>query len=1498
MAGDMTLAIRLRTDGAGRVTADIQGVGRGFDRLAGQARTATDATARTAQSLDRLRSNLANMAHLAAAAFSVREISQFAAQTFQAATALQSTQRALAAVAGSAQAGAAEYAFLVRAADALGLKLSSLTQSYTSLAAATKGTALEGAATRNLFLAVSEAATALGLSTEKTNQAFVALGQMAGKGTISMEELRGQLGEALPGALQILARSMGLTVGQLTDLVAKGEVGADRLAGFARVLHEEYGTAAVTASRDAARELSRFETEVERLKATFAGGWMASAAEALRAITTYLKDPAIADSVRAWGAALGEAIGYVVANKEAVLAVAGALAGAAIGSRVGGGLGAAVGAVVGGYGTYRLPDMLPGTQAEQRIKAINERLEELNRLSETAKKVQDELWATQYGEDPIARWTANPQQDAGIVKTLQSIRVEAESLRDELEVLQSPSQVVTKQMQGLWDAAGDKAASGKAVGSFRELAGSITDTEVKLAKLAKEFAAKKAAIENAAFDVDSGSSKRELEAALQKLQGWYDDERAAIEKSTTAHKARAAAQSESEKAAAKHADTITKTVDALKLEIITLQSGEKAAELYRWSMEGIDEPTQALLSSMYDTKVALEAQKKAIEEAQKAGSIYTTVMERAAERLTDAFGDFFAFVFSKGMDSFKDLADSIKNLFFRLLGDLAAAALANPIKVMLGISGSAGASLFGGVAQAGVGQIGVGGSTGVAQAVSGGMSFSNMASSIVSGIGSWLTSTSMGETVVQMVGMDTLPSMLSSGLGNLASVSNWALAGSGIIGSLLGNALFGDKGYGSIGSSLGGAGGAIVGSMIFPGIGTLIGGLLGGVGGGWLGSLFGDSAPDEEWFRMYGGPRQANDSWYAPLAERTGPFGTWGVSGWEDLAGSGVEFATKLMNTLAAADAQIAKVMTNTQKSGVQWSVSTYPWSALVGPWEKDDTATRDQQMAIAIQERYARIFDAVDATIAQSIRAAADTQQATEAAIQAATTKLAKLNYRTKLIDALEDWVTEVRDFGREFTETMPKTPAAPKTQKETLDAANTALSRLIGNYSASVKWLEKMRDLLPQVYATEVAYLTQIREIRSTLVSSTEAAKAQITQSTMSPEELSGYYEQRAKAVFARLKVATDPAAIGSLSAQVQQYILSAWQNLPKNLIDFKVLFRDLRTAFGDARLQIKESLLSPQQLSDYYTQRARGLYERLKLATDPSSIATLAGQIEQYVTQAWQALPKDLLDFRQIFRDIKSAFESSAESIKTALMAPQELYDYYKNRANRLVGTVATTTSVEQLQTLAGRINEDMMRAWQTLPEATQREKQAEFLAFIKEFEALVSNRLDVLSAGQQTPQEQAAQYLDLLTDAEETAKALLQAAQQQPEQAQKYLDMLDEVRVTAQSLLDAARESALDAAEVLRVQLKTVIDSNLSAAYTVEGTALALYSSSASLDGSITKLETALTRVTGTQVDATSQFSVATNLFASAVTTLNTAANKIAQAADSLSNVSIDLRGAYK
>lgn len=121
----------------------------------------------------------------------------------------------------------AELEFVRQVANRLGLDIRTTADAYLQLTAATKGTSLEGQQTRDIFEAVSKAMGALGKSSSDTQGALLAISQIVSKGTVSMEELRGQLGERLPGAFQLAAKSMGVTTEELDKLVSSGKLAAD-----------------------------------------------------------------------------------------------------------------------------------------------------------------------------------------------------------------------------------------------------------------------------------------------------------------------------------------------------------------------------------------------------------------------------------------------------------------------------------------------------------------------------------------------------------------------------------------------------------------------------------------------------------------------------------------------------------------------------------------------------------------------------------------------------------------------------------------------------------------------------------------------------------------------------------------------------------------------------------------------------------------------------------------------------------------------------------------------------------------------------------------------------------------------------------------------------------------------------------------------------------------------------------------------------------------------
>lgn len=78
--------------------------------------------------------------------------------------------------------------------------------------------------TKGSLQALVDGVAKFGGNSEVMQRASVAIQQMMGKGVVSMEELRQQMGEAVPEAMQDMAIGMGISMAELTKAVSKGTV--------------------------------------------------------------------------------------------------------------------------------------------------------------------------------------------------------------------------------------------------------------------------------------------------------------------------------------------------------------------------------------------------------------------------------------------------------------------------------------------------------------------------------------------------------------------------------------------------------------------------------------------------------------------------------------------------------------------------------------------------------------------------------------------------------------------------------------------------------------------------------------------------------------------------------------------------------------------------------------------------------------------------------------------------------------------------------------------------------------------------------------------------------------------------------------------------------------------------------------------------------------------------------------------------------------------------
>ena len=163
-------------------------------------------------------------------------------------------------------------AFLQKISEDFGLSINDLTKQFTQFYVTAKDK-ISANEIQQIFTSISKAGATMGLSTQQQERAFLALNQMMSKGTVQAEELRGQLGEALPGAFSIMAKAVGVTEKELGNMMQRGELLANEvLPKFARELEKAYGIENVNRVQTLTAETNRLNNAWTKLIAGIDSG--------------------------------------------------------------------------------------------------------------------------------------------------------------------------------------------------------------------------------------------------------------------------------------------------------------------------------------------------------------------------------------------------------------------------------------------------------------------------------------------------------------------------------------------------------------------------------------------------------------------------------------------------------------------------------------------------------------------------------------------------------------------------------------------------------------------------------------------------------------------------------------------------------------------------------------------------------------------------------------------------------------------------------------------------------------------------------------------------------------------------------------------------------------------------------------------------------------------------------------------------------------------------
>lgn len=167
---------------------------------------------------------------------------------------------------------------------------------------------------RNDLNSLADSVARFGGGEQELHRATVALMQMSSKGVVSMEELRQQLGEAVPSAMQSMADGMGVTMSKLVAEVSKGKVSATP--AIQAMMDEMDRTMRGSSARMMETwtgMVSQFSTQWTLLKANIADAGMFDAAkEGLREIMTAMNSGHMLEIANSFGSSIGEAIQWTI----------------------------------------------------------------------------------------------------------------------------------------------------------------------------------------------------------------------------------------------------------------------------------------------------------------------------------------------------------------------------------------------------------------------------------------------------------------------------------------------------------------------------------------------------------------------------------------------------------------------------------------------------------------------------------------------------------------------------------------------------------------------------------------------------------------------------------------------------------------------------------------------------------------------------------------------------------------------------------------------------------------------------------------------------------------------------------------------------------------------------------------------------------------------------------------------------------------------------------
>ena len=163
-----------------------------------------------------------------------------------------------------------EYADAQRAisliSNTLNVPVKEATAGFTKLSASVIGAGGNVNDAQIVFKGITTAIKATGGSATDVQSALLAMSQVFSKGKVSAEELQGQLGERLPGAVTAFAKATGRTLPQLSKDLEQGVVGLNDVMKFVIELEKTHAKTASDVAQSSEESGARMTVALDKLK--------------------------------------------------------------------------------------------------------------------------------------------------------------------------------------------------------------------------------------------------------------------------------------------------------------------------------------------------------------------------------------------------------------------------------------------------------------------------------------------------------------------------------------------------------------------------------------------------------------------------------------------------------------------------------------------------------------------------------------------------------------------------------------------------------------------------------------------------------------------------------------------------------------------------------------------------------------------------------------------------------------------------------------------------------------------------------------------------------------------------------------------------------------------------------------------------------------------------------------------------------------------------------